>query len=100
MLDPGSRGCRSICHARCRRGVVMGPGTEVKRLALVIGNGAYVNAPALKNPSNDARAIGKKLIDIGFEVRTEIDCSADKMIRAVSEFTQALAQAGEGGKRT
>jgi hypothetical protein len=26
-----------------------------KRIALVIGNGAYANAPPLKNPPNDAR---------------------------------------------
>ena len=45
----------------------MGPGYEVKRLALVIGNGAYTAAPILKNPRNDAAAVGKRLIDIGFD---------------------------------
>ena len=78
----------------------MGPGTEVKRLALVIGNGAYTGASPLKNPPNDANAIGKKLIELGFEVRTEINATTEKMVRAVSDFTQALAQAGEGGKAT
>lgn len=78
----------------------MGPGTEVKRLALVIGNSAYTAAPPLKNPKNDATAIGKKLVDIGFEVRTEIDATSEKMLRAISEFTQALSVASEGGKPT
>lgn len=78
----------------------MGPGTEVKRLALVIGNGAYTGASPLKNPRNDATAVAKKLVDLGFEVRTEIDASADKMVRAVSDFTSALAEAGDGTKNT
>lgn len=78
----------------------MGPGTEVKRLALVIGNGKYTASPPLKNPANDARAIGQKLIDIGFQVRTELDATAESMLRAMSEFTQELAEAGAGGKPT
>ncbi len=78
----------------------MGPGTEVKRLALVIGNGAYKGASPLKNPKNDATAIGKKLVELGFEVRTEIDVDADRMVQAVSEFTRALAEAADSDKRT
>lgn len=78
----------------------MGPGTEVKRLALVIGNGAYTVAPPLKNPVNDANAIGRKLIDMGFDVRTEVDATAESMLRALSDFTQALVEAGQGGKAT
>jgi hypothetical protein len=78
----------------------MGPGTEVKRLALVIGNGAYMGASPLKNPRNDATAVAKKLVDLGFEVLTEIDATADRMVRAVSDFTRALAEAGDGTKNT
>lgn len=78
----------------------MGPGTEVKRLALVIGNGKYANSPPLKNPPNDATAIGKKLIDMGFQVRTEVDATAEAMLRTMSEFTQELAEASAGGKST
>jgi uncharacterized caspase-like protein len=37
-----------------------------RRVALVIGNGAYANVKALPNPPNDARAIAKSLRDIGF----------------------------------
>ncbi|HYZ21899.1 MAG TPA: caspase family protein, partial [Rhodopila sp.] len=36
------------------------PDTE-RRIALVIGIGAYQNAPHLNNPVNDARAIGDSL---------------------------------------
>ena len=38
------------------------------RLALVIGNGAYVNATPLPNPPNDAAVVAKALRGIGFEV--------------------------------
>jgi len=37
-----------------------------KRVALVIGNSAYQNAPALINPKNDAQDIGKSLRELGF----------------------------------
>ena len=32
-----------------------------KRVALIIGNSAYQNAPALINPKNDAQDVGKSL---------------------------------------
>jgi len=43
------------------------------RIALVIGNGAYEKLPALANPLNDARAIGKKLEALGFDVVSVLD---------------------------
>jgi hypothetical protein len=78
----------------------MSTGTEVRRMALVIGNSAYTAASPLKNPINDAVAVGKKLVDIGFDVRTEIDATADRMLRAMSEFTQALSEASQAGHQT
>jgi hypothetical protein len=39
-----------------------------KRLALVIGNGAYINAMELANPVNDARAMRDALQKVGFDV--------------------------------
>ena len=39
------------------------------RVALVIGNGAYVNANVLPNPPNDAHAVAEVLRKIGFEVQ-------------------------------
>ena len=78
----------------------MPTGTTEKRMALVIGNSKYGSVPALKNPGNDAAALGQKLIELGFDVRTEIDASSDQMIRAVGAFTQALAEATEQGQST
>ena len=39
-----------------------------KRVALVIGNGAYTHATELANPANDARAISGALKNLQFEV--------------------------------
>ena len=39
-----------------------------RRVALVIGNANYTKAPDLRNPVNDARAMGKRLKELGFEL--------------------------------
>ncbi|MEQ8823213.1 MAG: SUMF1/EgtB/PvdO family nonheme iron enzyme [Filomicrobium sp.] len=39
-----------------------------KRVALVVGNGAYRSTAPLKNPRNDARMVADKLQDLGFEI--------------------------------
>src|SRR2546421_368419 len=49
------------------------PGYAQDRVALVIGNGKYVNATALPNPPNDARAMAKALRDIGFDLTEGFD---------------------------
>ncbi|HML14273.1 MAG TPA: caspase family protein [Xanthobacteraceae bacterium] len=56
------------------------------RLALVIGNGAYVNATALTNPPNDATAVAKALREIGFEVIEGSNLDRAGMERLVREF--------------
>ena len=40
---------------------------RLPKLALVIGNSNYKNAPPLGNPGNDAKAIGETLRQSGFE---------------------------------
>lgn len=44
-----------------------------KRVALVIGNGAYANATPLGNPPNDARAMAAMLRGLDFEVVEDVD---------------------------
>ncbi|MDF1719170.1 MAG: SUMF1/EgtB/PvdO family nonheme iron enzyme [Minwuia sp.] len=39
-----------------------------RRVALVIGNANYNKAPDLRNPVNDARSMGKRLKELGFEL--------------------------------
>ena len=41
-----------------------------RRVALVIGNGAYKNVPKLPNPPKDAKSIASLLRNLGFEVVT------------------------------
>ena len=45
------------------------------RQALVIGNSEYRHAGRLRNPVNDARAIGSTLKELGFKVTTVTDAS-------------------------
>ena len=48
---------------------------KVKRLALVIGNSSYQNAP-LKNPVNDAKDMAATLRTVGFKVIELIEFNA------------------------
>jgi hypothetical protein len=43
------------------------------RVALVIGNSAYRNTPALPNPRNDAAAMAEALTKLGFAVQSGYD---------------------------
>src|SRR5271170_672352 len=43
------------------------------RVALVIGNGAYLHEPVLQNPANDARDMAAALRELGFHVTEAID---------------------------
>ncbi|MBR0826126.1 caspase family protein [Bradyrhizobium manausense] len=64
-----------------------------KRMALVIGNGAYTHVKALPNPSNDARAVAKSLRDIGFAVTEGVDLDRAKMQKMTRDFLRDAAQA-------
>jgi hypothetical protein len=56
-----------------------------ERIALVIGNAAYAEAP-LYNPLNDAKAMGARLRQVGFEVVEVTDADLDTMQQAVMNF--------------
>jgi formylglycine-generating enzyme required for sulfatase activity len=56
------------------------------RVALVIGNGAYRNAPALLNPMNDAVDMAAALGRLGFSVHKIEDTGFDAMRRALLDF--------------
>ncbi len=63
------------------------------RVALVIGNSAYRDAP-LRNPANDARLIAETLRELGFQVIERIDVSQRGMRRLIRDFGEALEDAG------
>ncbi|WP_049823665.1 caspase family protein [Bradyrhizobium sp. WSM2254] len=56
---------------------------EGRRVALVIGNGAYSNVPALLNPPNDASDIAAALKRLGFTVSLATNASFDEMRRGL-----------------
>ncbi|MBI5319664.1 caspase domain-containing protein [Bradyrhizobium sp.] len=60
------------------------------RLALVIGNGAYSNAPRLANPANDAADIAQSLRSIGFEIVEGRDLDKRTMEQKIVEFGHKL----------
>ncbi len=61
-----------------------------KRVALVIGNAAYRDAP-LKNPVNDARAVAAKLRELGFQVIARENATREAMGAALGELTGKLS---------
>jgi hypothetical protein len=67
-----------------------------RRIALVIGNGAYTNAPPLKNPPNDARDMAATLKELGFEVASGININQREMKALIRDFGQKLKTGGAG----
>ena len=63
-----------------------------RRVALVIGNGAYQRLPKLANPANDARDLAQTLQGLGFSVTTVTDGSTAEMEEAVRRFSAELAR--------
>src|SRR3954454_8718098 len=57
-----------------------------RRIALVIGIGAYQSAPSQGNPVSDARSIGEALRRLNFEVDAVYDADFRRLTRAVREF--------------
>jgi hypothetical protein len=73
-----------------------GPGTaaNARRIALVIGNGAYRNVHALDNPPRDARLIGSVLRDVGFQTVTVVnDLTRDKFFETLRAFAAEAEKA-------
>lgn len=56
------------------------------RVALVIGNGDYVNAKSLPNPGNDATDVSDSLKRLGFSVTTVLDGTYNDIRQAVRSF--------------
>jgi TPR repeat protein len=63
------------------------------RVALVIGNGAYHNAPRLPNPVNDATGVAAALKRAGFETMLSTDLDKAGMDEATIRFARAARTA-------
>ncbi|WP_290817280.1 caspase family protein [Ferrovibrio sp.] len=66
-----------------------------KRVALIIGNSAYADAP-LRNPVNDARAMASVLRELDFDVTLLENADRTRMQRAALEFGRKLNQDAVG----
>lgn len=73
------------------------PASPQRRIALVVGNGNYRNAPRLGNPVNDARDMASALRSLSFEVLEGEDQTADQMKRLILQFGERLSRAGGVG---
>ena len=70
------------------------PASAAKRVALVIGNGAYEHAPDLPNPPNDAADIAAALERLDFQVTRVDNASRAELSNSLREFGHA-AKASE-----
>jgi hypothetical protein len=66
-----------------------------KRIALVIGNGAYTSSP-LNNPPNDATDMARALSNVGFTVEHGVDLTQRQMKAMIRKFGQELKNGGHG----
>ncbi len=82
--------------AQLDRGAGNKPTTE-KRLALVIGNGAYKNTITLRTATNDAADMTAALTNFGFEVMSGTDQTKQQMTLLIQQFSDKLAQQGGVG---
>jgi hypothetical protein len=70
--------------------------TNARRVALIIGNGAYTDAPGLKNPPNDARDMAAMLRTLGFDVTSGVNLNQRDMKKLIREFGVKLKGGGSG----
>ena len=62
------------------------------KVALVVGNGKYKDAPELKNAPNDAKAIAEALKASGFDVTMKLDTGREDLIGAIRAYVHAMEQ--------
>ena len=75
-----------------RRSWAANPAADPSRLALIIGNSAYRDAP-LVNPANDARAVAGLFTEAGFTVDSRADATRTDMLAAIERFGAAAKRA-------
>lgn len=66
------------------------PAAAERRVALVLGYGAYENVPTLDNPVNDAREVARALGRLGFDVYDGYDQGYRDSRDAIRAFTESL----------
>ena len=93
---------RLLAGARLLAGTVgilmshVAPAYAEKRVALVIGNAAYVHAGKLANPKNDATDMAANLKALGFDVILGTDLDKRGLDGKVRDFARALESSDAG----
>jgi len=86
---------RNLFAAERKPAALVAAGTSLlvaPRRALVIGNSSYGFVSPLKNPANDAKAIGEELKRLGFEVVAALDLPRAQMLEAIHAYGDFLAR--------
>ncbi|WP_315838388.1 caspase family protein [Bradyrhizobium prioriisuperbiae] len=92
----GREAVQARLRAQSQQTSTRGPSPAVaeRRVALVIGNSAYRNAPRLPNPARDAAGVADALRRVGFATVTlETDLPRDKLTEALRAFAQLADEA-------
>ena len=76
--------------------IIATPVCAQTRVALVVGNNAYLRVPPLNNAVNDAAAISEELRKFGFQVIRVLDGKAREISDAKQRFISAVANGGIG----
>ena len=87
---------RVLVGAVCALVLQLAPASAEKRVALVIGNAAYVHAGKLANPKNDATDMAANLKALGFEVILGTDLDKRGLDGKVRDFARALETSDAG----
>ena len=85
----------SIAFAAMSPAIFASTSGAQERVALVIGNGAYVHGPRiprLENPVNDATDIASTLSRMGFAVISGINLDKRGMENSIRQFSDKLKQ--------
>ena len=86
--EPEVAKARATAQERLSALTAQGPAASTgRRIALVIGNGAYRNVHPLDNPPRDAKLIAASLKDVGFQTVTlSDDLTRDKFFEVLRSF--------------
>jgi uncharacterized caspase-like protein len=83
-----------ICAVATSAAVFMAaPASAERRVAIVIGNGAYKSVTPLPNPSMDAKAMAEMLRSMDFDVVEGTDLGRDAMTDRLRDFAAKSAGA-------
>lgn len=70
--------------------ITMTAASAERRIALVLGNSHYRNAPVLPNPVNDAQAMSDRLKGLGFEIVSGLDLTKAQTQEKIAQFARQV----------